>query len=300
MLTNLTLLILAGGLGSRYGGIKQMDAVGPTDEAILDYSVYDAIQAGFTKVVFVLNRTIENDFKEKYSTRFGNQIKVEFAIQEVTDLPSNFTVPDGRQKPWGTGHAVRSAVNVINEPFVVINADDFYGRDAFVKTADLLEQQKPNYAMYAYSLGRTLSEYGTVARGVCEVNGKNELVSINENTSISRTDADQIKSDQNHYLANNTPVSMNFWAFTPDIFQIIEESFQLFLNSNSTSLSAEFYIPTFVQHIINHKLKAIEVLLGNAQWFGMTYQSDRDETKKSILKLIEQGVYPEKLWEFPK
>ena len=296
MSTNLTLVILAGGLGSRYGGIKQMDSVGPNDEAILDYSVYYAIQTGFNKVIFVLNKTIISDFKTKYNNRFGNQIKTEFVIQDLTDIPSDFTIPDGRQKPWGTGHAVRSTRDMINEPFIVINADDFYGRNAYMQTAIYLKHQKPNYAMYAYKLGNTLSEHGTVARGVCKVNDRNKLLSIVENTSISRISENQIRSDQNADLSDNTLVSMNFWAFTPDIFPILEKAFNIFLNENHLSLSAEFYIPTLIQYVINNKIKDIDVLSGNAQWFGMTYKFDREETRQSILKLIDNNIYPIKLW----
>jgi UTP-glucose-1-phosphate uridylyltransferase len=296
MAKDLTLVILAGGLASRYGGIKQMDAVGPADEAILDYSVYDAIQAGFNKVVFILNKIIIQDFTEKYKDRFSNKIKAEFVIQDIDDIPVGFSAPEGRQKPWGTGHAVRAARNYVNEPFAAINADDFYGREAFSTIAEYLTQNSPNYAMYAYKLKNTLSEYGTVSRGVCKVNSTNELISINENTAIQRVNSDKIASTQNPDLSADTLVSMNLWAFLPDIFPIIEKTFDLFMQSNSQSLTSEFYIPTFIQHIIDKKIKPIDIISGNSQWFGMTYKSDREETKRSILKLIDMRVYPLRLW----
>jgi len=296
MANNLTLVILAGGLASRYGGIKQMEAVGPSDEAILDYSVYDAIIAGFSKVVFVLNKAIIQDFTDKYINRFKNKIHVEFVIQDINDIPVGYTIPDKRQKPWGTGHAVRTVRNCVNEPFVAINADDFYGREAYIAAAGYLKQKTPNYAMYAYKLRNTLSEYGTVSRGICKVNSIKELINIEENTTIQQVNINTITSDQNKNLNNETLVSMNFWLFFPEIFPIIENSFEIFMIANSQSLTAEFYIPTFIQHIIENKLKNIDVIAGESQWFGMTYQADRKKTKQAILNLINKQIYPESLW----
>lgn len=291
-----TLLILAGGLASRYGAIKQMESVGPSGESILDYSVYDAIREGFGKVVFVVNKTIENDFKEKYDKIFAGRIDTEYVIQSLDDLPKGFHSPSDRVKPWGTGHAVRAARNAINTPFVVINADDFYGRESYAAISKFIANNHSNYAMYAYKLGNTLSKHGTVSRGVCEVeNGF--LTEINENTSISRVNESTIRSDQNSSLSNETLVSMNFWVFRPDVFPIIEQLFSEFISKNHNSLTAEFYIPSVVQYVIDKNIRPISVLSGSSPWFGMTYKSDRDETRNSISSLILKGIYPQSLWK---
>jgi UTP-glucose-1-phosphate uridylyltransferase len=296
MLQKPTLLILAGGLASRYGAVKQMETVGPSGESILDYSVYDAIQSGFGKVVFVLNKAIAKDFVEKYNNLFADKISVDYVIQHVDDLPEGFQSPENRQKPWGTGHAVRAARNAIHEPFVVINADDFYGQEAYAAISTFLSKNDSDYAMYAYKLGNTLSKHGTVSRGVCEVLD-NQLIDINENTAIARVDDGSIKSDQRTDLKNDTLVSMNFWAFQPNIFPIIETLFQSFIAENCHSLTAEFYIPTVVQHVIEKNIRPIDVLSGNSPWFGMTYKSDRDETKASVAALVERNIYPSNLWK---
>lgn len=296
MLQKPTLLILAGGLASRYGAVKQMETVGPSGESILDYSVYDAIQSGFGKVVFVLNKAIAKDFVEKYNNLFADKINVDYVIQNIDDLPTGFQSPENRQKPWGTGHAVRAARNAVQEPFVVINADDFYGQEAYVAISKFLSENDTDYAMYAYKLGNTLSKHGTVSRGVCEVQD-NKLVDINENTAIARVDVNSIKSDQRSDLKNETLVSMNFWAFQPNIFPVIETLFQSFIAENCHSLTAEFYIPTVIQHVIEMKIRPIDVLSGNSPWFGMTYKSDRDETRASVADLVEKNIYPSNLWK---
>ncbi|MDD2562687.1 MAG: NTP transferase domain-containing protein [Salinivirgaceae bacterium] len=290
-----TLLILAGGLASRYGGIKQMDTIGPSGEAILDYSVYDAIEAGFGKVVFVLNKAIAKEFIERYSKRFNNKIELDFVIQQIEDIPQGFQILEQRQKPWGTGHAVRAARNAINEPFVVINADDFYGKTAYQAISHFLKDST-NYGMYAYKLGNTLSEHGTVSRGVCAING-NKLTNVTENTGIKRVSPEVIISEQHSALNDKTLVSMNFWAFQPDVFPVIETLFEEFMEKNNQHLTAEFYIPSVVQHVIEHNLRPVEVLSGDSPWFGMTYKSDREETKLAVSKLISNKIYPEKLWK---
>ncbi len=291
-----TLLILAGGLASRYGGVKQMETVGPSGESILDYSVFDAIQAGFGKVVFVLNKAIAKDFIEKYNALFGSKIKVDYVIQNIDDLPAGFQSPENRQKPWGTGHAVRAARNAINEPFVVINADDFYGREAFLSISTFLSKEKSNYAMYAYKLGNTLSNHGTVSRGICEVKD-GFLDNINENTSITKTSTNSIKSDQRNDLNRETLVSMNFWAFQPDIFPVIEELFNSFITQHNQSVSAEFYIPSVVQYVIEKRMRPVHVLSGNSPWFGMTFKSDREETRLAVSELVNKKIYPSNLWK---
>ncbi len=291
-----TLLILAGGLASRYGAIKQMESVGPSGESILEYSVFDAIREDFEKVVFVLNSAIEKDFKEKYDPLFSKKIRTEYIVQSIDDLPQGFEKPAGRVKPWGTGHAVRASREIINTPFVVINADDFYGRESYSAIRKFIATDNSNYAMYAYKLGNTLSKYGTVSRGVCKTDD-GFLTEINENTSIHRTNNNIIKSDQNESLPDDTPVSMNFWFFRPDVFQIIDKLFLDFINKNNQSLTAEFYIPSVVQHVISEKIHPITVLSGNSTWFGMTYKSDREQTRNSINNLIQTNTYPPKLWK---
>lgn len=290
-----TLLILAGGLASRYGAVKQMEQVGPSGESIIDYSVYDAIREGFGKVVFVLSKAISSDFIDKYDKIFKGKIDVEYVIQAIDDLPGNHLIHKERIKPWGTGHAVRAARNAINTPFVVINADDFYGREAYSVISRYIAENNTDYAMYAYKLGNTLSKHGTVSRGVCHVkNG--HLIEINENTSIAKIN-NTIKSDQNTALDDQTLVSMNFWAFQPDIFTIIEQLFINFINENNQSLTAEFYIPSVVQHVIETNIHKVAVLAGNSPWFGMTYKSDRDETRNEINTLVQNNIYPTALWK---
>ena len=290
-----TLLILAGGLASRYGGVKQMDTIGPSGEAILDYSVYDAIEAGFGKVVFVLNKAIAKEFVERYSKRFQDKIKLEFVIQRIEDIPRKFLFAEERQKPWGTGHAVRAARQVISEPFLVINADDFYGKHAFQVMGEFLKSNT-EYAMYAYKLGETLSQHGTVSRGIC-VAENDRLIDITENTGIKRVSDETITSEQHSELKNSSLVSMNFWAFQPDIFTVIENLFEEFIEKNHKNLSAEFYIPSVVQYVISNKLRPIVVLSGDSPWFGMTYKSDREETKLAVSKLVNNKIYPENLWK---
>ena len=293
-----TLLVLAAGMGSRYGGLKQMDGLGPNGEAILDYSVTDAIRAGFGKVVFVIRHSFEQEFKAKINAEhFGNRIAVEYVFQELDYLPEGFKVPEGREKPWGTNHAILMAKDVIHEPFAIINADDFYGRDAFQVMADhlrTLDGTKGKYCMVGYRLENTLSENGTVSRGVCETDANGLLVGMTERTSIGRTangieykDAD----GSMHSLPADATVSMNLFGFTPDYFGKSEELFVEFLKEHGNELKSEYYIPFAVNTFIHSGYATMTVLKTTAQWFGVTYKEDRPTVVARLKKLHDQGVY---------
>lgn len=300
-----TLVVLAAGMGSRYGSLKQMDGVGPNNEAIIDYSIYDAVQAGFGKVVFVIRHSFEQEFREVFSKEhFGGKIDVEFVFQELDYLPEGFTVPEGRIKPWGTCHAVMMAASVVDGPFAVINADDFYGREAYITLAEYLRQvegTQGNYSMVGYNLRNTLSDYGTVSRGECSVDESDNLVSIVERTAIERgTDGIVRYKDENgeHPIDENTTVSMNLFGFTPDFFSKTEELFKEFLANpaNMSNLKSEFFIPLCVNTLINQKRVSLKVLTSEAKWFGVTYKEDKPEVVSKISKLIADGIYPSKLW----
>ncbi len=303
-MTQPTLLILAAGMGSRYGSLKQMDGVGPNNEAILDYSVYDAIRAGFGKVVFVIRHSFEKDFTAVFNEeRFGGRIKVEYVFQELDSLPEGFSVPEGREKPWGTNHALMMAAKAIKEPFAVINADDFYGAEAYKVIGEYLSNLdgvENSYCMVAYELCKTLSENGTVSRGVCEVNEHGDLVAMVERTKIERMPNGGVvfheEGQEDMPLAENTPVSMNFFGFTPDYFTHSESYFEGFLNDNKENLKAEFFIPLMVNELVSTGVSTLKVLHSSAQWFGVTYQADRPELVASIESLIEKGIYPRNLW----
>ena len=293
-----TLLVLAAGMGSRYGGLKQMDGVGPNGETILDYSVNDAIRAGFGKVVFVIRGSFAEQFKQHVNAdHYGNKIEVEYVYQELDKLPKGFSVPEGREKPWGTNHAILMAKDVIHEPFAIINADDFYGRDAFRVMADhlrTLDGKQGDYCMVGYRLENTLSENGTVSRGVCETDEKGMLIGMTERTSIGRTE-DGIKykdaDGSMHPLAADTTVSMNLFGFTPDYFEKSEELFVDFLKEHGNELKSEYYIPFAVNTFIHNGYATMTVLKTTAQWFGVTYKEDRPMVVARLKKLHDQGVY---------
>ena len=293
-----TLLVLAAGMGSRYGGLKQMDGVGPNGEIIMDYSINDAIRAGFGKVVFVIRHSFEQEFKAKINAEhFGNRIQVEYVFQELDYLPEGFKVPEGREKPWGTNHAILMAKDVIHEPFAIINADDFYGRDAFQVIGDhlrTLEGTKGQYCMVGYRLENTLSENGTVSRGVCQVDEKGLLVGMTERTSIGRTPNGIEYKDTDgsmHPLPADATVSMNLFGFTPDYFVESEKLFVTWLRDNGSEMKSEFYIPFAVNTFINSGYATMRVLKSTAQWFGVTYKEDRPMVVARLAKLHEQGVY---------
>lgn len=298
-----TLLVLAAGMGSRYGSLKQMDGVGPNGEAIIDYSVYDAIQAGFGKVVFVIRHSFADDFKEVFNAeRFGHRIEVEYVYQELDYLPEGFSLPEGRVKPWGTNHAVMMAASAIREPFAAINADDFYGRNSYEVISNFLSQldgKQGEYCMVGYEVSKTLSENGTVSRGVCTVDAAGNLTSMVERTQIERVNGTILFHDEglDEPLAEDTPVSMNFFGFTPDYFRHSEAYFKEFLTDNIANLKSEFYIPRMVNKLISDGTATMRVLSTKADWFGVTYKEDKPELMRKIEELIEAGVYPRNLWQ---
>lgn len=298
-----TLLVLAAGMGSRYGSLKQLDGLGPSGETIMDYSIYDAIRAGFGKVVFIIRRSFEQDFRDKILSKYEGRIPVDIVFQDMDNLPAGFSVPEGREKPWGTNHAVMMAKEVIKEPFAVINADDFYGRSGFAVIADKLRQLAgghDKYCMVGYRVGNTLSESGSVARGVCEVDDNNFLTGVVERTAIQRNAEGKIAfTDENgkeQILGENTPVSMNMWGFTPDYFVHSDEYFAAFLRANEGNLKAEYFIPLVVNQLVQEKKATCEVLDTPDQWFGVTYAADRPDVVAKINALVAAGEYPQKLF----
>ena len=293
-MNNITLLIMAAGMGSRYGGLKQLDAIGPSGETIIDYSVYDAIKAGFTKVVFIIRKDFEQEFKSKITDKYEGQIQVEFAFQDLNDLPDEFTCPEGREKPWGTGHAIFSARNIINEPFVAINGDDFYGRESFKVVADYYRKGANSFSMVAFKLDKTLSSFGGVTRGLCTVNDE-KLNTVIETADLEKTDYG-VSSNRDIELDGTEPVSMNVWGFTPILFKYLEEKFVEFLSENGTEMKSEYLIPSVVNELIQSGQETVHVLRSGATWFGVTYKEDKPYVEGEIEKLVNKGEYPGKLF----
>lgn len=298
-----TLFVLAAGMGSRYGGLKQMDGLGPGGATIMDYSIYDALRAGFGKVVFVIRHSFEADFVATVVDKYKGHIPVEVVFQELDYLPEGYTCPQDRVKPWGTNHALLMGKDAIKEPFAVINADDFYGRESFKILADWLSTKadsKNTYCMVGYRVGNTLSESGSVARGICEMDANAHLTTVVERTYIIRDKDGKIKyKDENENLCEvgeNTPVSMNMWGFTPDYFQHSEKAFKLFLDENASQLKAEFFIPLVVNNLIVAGQATCTVLDTPSKWFGVTYAEDRPSVVAKLEALVEAGDYPEHLW----
>ena len=285
---------MAAGMGSRYGGLKQLDAIGPSGETIIDYSVYDAIKAGFTKVVFIIRKDFEQEFKSKITDKYEGQIQVEFAFQDLNDLPDEFTCPEGREKPWGTGHAIFSARNVINEPFVAINGDDFYGRESFKVVADYYRKGANSFSMVAFKLDKTLSSFGGVTRGLCTVNDE-KLNTVIETADLQKTDYG-VSSNRDIELDGSEPVSMNVWGFTPILFKYLEEKFVEFLSENGTEMKSEYLIPSVVNELIQSGQETVHVLRSGATWFGVTYKEDKPYVEGEIEKLVNKGEYPGKLF----
>ena len=296
-----TLFILAAGMGSRYGGLKQLDGLGPSGETIMDYSVYDALRAGFGKIVFVIRHDFEQEFREKIISRYEGHVPVEVVFQDLNNLPEGFTAPEGRTKPWGTGHAVLMGKDVIHEPFAVINADDYYGADSFRVLADFLTSvagKSNTYGMVGFNISNTLSENGGVSRGYCKVDEQGYLTDVTECHGIERKDGKLI-----HVLADgsvadfpeNASVSMNMWGFTPDYFQYSEEAFVEFLKVNGKELKSEFYIPSVVNDLIKQGKISLKVEKTASRWFGVTYAADRAATVAEFKRLVDEGVYPSPL-----
>ncbi|MBE0648505.1 MAG: nucleotidyltransferase [Bacteroidales bacterium] len=298
-----TLLILAAGIGSRYGGLKQLDAIGPNGETIIDYSIFDAIRAGFGKVVFIINERIEKDFQDVIIKRLQPYIRIEYVFQEIWKLPDGIAWSKERTKPWGTGHALLMADGRIDTPFAVINADDFYGREAYQTLTDYYAGWTParenDFAMVAFEIGKTLSEYGFVCRGVCTTDTSDYLENVVERTWIERKPEGIVYKDEEEkliLLTDDTVVSMNFWGFTPSFFGYLKTGFSEFLQTNGENLKAEYYIPTAVNRLIQDRIATVRVLPCAAKWYGITYKEDKEMVVKGIRQLIEKGEYPEKLW----
>jgi hypothetical protein len=298
-----TLLILAAGMGSRYGGLKQLDKIGVSGETIMDYSVFDAINAGFSKIVFVIRKSFEDDFKNQVISKFENKVDTKTVFQDISTVPAGCIFNPEREKPWGTNHAVLMAKDVINEPFGVINADDFYGRESYNILFNFLQSvefAKNKYCMVAYKLGNTLSDNGFVSRGECFVDEQNNLVNVVERTKIIRKENKIVyqNSENNDIeIADNTPVSMNFWGFTPDYFEYSQKRFIKFLKEEGQQLKSEFYIPTMVNDLIISKTASCKVIQTPSQWFGVTYSNDKQMVINNINQLIKEKIYPKSLWK---
>lgn len=300
-----TLVIMAAGLGSRFGGVKQLEPLGPSGEIIMDYSIYDAIAVGFQKVVFIIRKEIEEDFKEVIGNHISKKIETEYVFQEMSDLPEGFSVPEGRQKPWGTGQAVLCCKKAIDGPFVVINADDYYGKEAFFKVNEYLQNPKTidkkyNFCMAGFRLGNTLSENGTVTRGVCEVDDNHVLRDVRETFEIAKVGdhARAVRDGEELTLSLEQPVSMNMWGFTADFFEELDVRFSEFLEGiEGNELKAEYLLPSIVDSLIKEGSAQVTVLDTPDKWFGVTYQEDKEAAKAALRKLVEQGIYPEKLFD---
>jgi len=297
-----TLLILAAGIGNRYGGFKQIDKVGTSGETLMDYSIYDALKAGFEKIIFVLHKDIEEEFNELILPKFSDKVEVDYVLQEINMVPTGIRITNERKKPWGTSHAVLVAVDKVTEPFTVINADDFYGRNSFQIMADYLisSGNETDYCMVGYQLDKTLSEYGHVARGVCKTDHNNFLNVVTERTNIEKLN-DKIvfteKDGQQVELTGKEIVSMNLWGLKPSIFDYLENYFRKFIKKNSDNPKAEFFIPIMITELIQNKQARIKVLKSGDEWFGITYRGDKPHVVKKIRELVNQGIYPESLWE---
>ena len=290
MQKDITLVVMAAGMGSRFGGLKQIEPIGPKGEVLLDFSVFDAVKAGFTKVVFVIKHAIEDDFKAMVGKRIANRVKVEYVFQETDALPEGYECPKDRTKPWGTAHAILCCKEVVKEPFAVVNADDFYGRSAFVKMAEFLKADNNDYCMVGFRLCNTLTENGYVSRGVCETeNG--ELKTVTERTKIA--DCKYTEDDGNTWieLSPQTVVSMNLWGFRPDIFTYIEDGFKRFLDTRINEAKSEYYLPSVVSSLIESGEKSVKVLVAEDKWYGVTYKEDKQTVVDAMQNLIDDGVY---------
>jgi dTDP-glucose pyrophosphorylase len=286
-------------MGSRYGGLKQIDPVGPSGETIIDYSIFDALRAGFGKFIFVIRKDIEEQFRETVGARLEKRIAVEYVFQSLEDIPPRFTVPAGRTKPWGTTQAILLAEALIHEPFAAINADDFYGADGYRELASHLTSGSTDYAMVGFILRNTLSEFGSVARGVCQVAADGYLQHIVEMTKIERDGNGARNTDAAGNvtrLSGNEPVSMNIWGFTPQVFGQLRAGFEKFLENNSTDLKAECYIPNTIGELVSSGQARVKMLHTRDSWFGVTYREDRPRVVEDIRRLITAGRYPERLW----
>ena len=280
---------MAAGMGSRYGGLKQLDKVGPNGETIIDYSLHDAIQAGFTKVIFIIRRDFEDQFKLQITNKYSGKFAVEFAFQDIDDLPNGFSCPNGREKPWGTGQAILSARNLINEPFIVVNGDDYYGQESFKVIADYYNNGGAQFSMVAFRLDKTLSDFGPVTRGVCNVEN-DKLDTVVETENLEKK-GNYISTNRDITLDGSEPVSMNMWGFTPSLFNYLHEDFVNFLNDEGGELKSEFLIPTVINNLVQNNQEEVYVLRSNASWFGVTYKEDKPFVINKIQELIHSGIY---------
>ena len=301
-----TLIIMAAGIGSRFGGgIKQLEKMGPNGEIIMDYSIYDAVEAGFDKVVFIIRKDIEEEFRSVIGNRIGDQIEVEYVYQDLADIPAGFEVPEGRTKPWGTGQAVLACKEVLHEPFAVINADDYYGKEAFVKLHDFLVGYTPEkanqFCMAGFILKNTLSENGAVTRGICETNEEGYLTAVHETSNIVKTPEGAAVDNDGQLTSINAEsyASMNMWGLTPEFMQTLEEGFKEFFANmgNKDILKAEYLLPIYIDELLQASRVSVKVLDTNDKWFGVTYKEDKDYVVKSFARLIEDGVYQKNLFE---
>ena len=296
-----TLVILAAGIGSRYGGLKQLDTFTSSGDTIMDFSIYDAIQAGFGNIVFIIRKNIEKEFKKTFNAKLKGKVAVDYVFQEIEYVPEKYQNRN-RKKPWGTGHALLMAKDIVKENFAIINADDFYGKEAFqIMAKALLNIDKTSYdfSMMSYLLKNTISENGFVSRGECQVNKEGYLTDITERTHIEKKDGQLLRKNENESfipIDKNTVVSMNFWGFTPKCFEFIDTLFDEFLEKNYNNLKAEFFIPLIVHEIIQSNTAYVKVLQSNAKWFGVTYKEDKVMVQQAINQLIKQKKYPSKLW----
>ncbi|MCU7552473.1 sugar phosphate nucleotidyltransferase [Chitinophagaceae bacterium LB-8] len=296
-----TLVIMAAGMASRYGSMKQIQQFGPGGETIMDYSIYDAIKAGFGKVVFIIRKDFAEDFKSIFEPKLKGKIETDYVYQEMTAYLDGHTAPAERTKPWGTSHAILCAQGIVNEPFAVINADDFYGRDAFQKAHNFLVNGCDNktFALVGYELSNTLSENGSVSRGVCEVDDNDNLVQINERLKVYRDNGAIVFEESDgikHPISDRSKASMNFWCFAPSIFPFLEKEFKAFLDKNISNIKAEFLIPLSASDFVKKEGGVIKVIPTAAKWFGVTYKEDAPVVKENLNQLVTEGVYPQKLW----
>tara|TARA_Y100001970_G_scaffold26878_1_gene32500 strand:- start:309 stop:1190 length:882 start_codon:yes stop_codon:yes gene_type:complete len=291
---DITLLVMAAGMGSRYGGLKQLDPVGPNGETIIDYSVFDAIRSGFNKVVFIIRKDFEKEFKTQITDKYKGRIAIEFAFQDLNELPQGFKCPRGREKPWGTGHAILTAADIINEPFVAINGDDFYGLESFKVVADYYNDGGSLFSMVAFQLDKTLSEFGGVTRGLCTV--KEGFLETVVETGDLQLAENGISSDRAIRLDGSEPVSMNVWGFMPDVFEHLRVMFIDFLNANGNEMKSEFLIPTVVNELILSGSKKVHVLRTSSKWFGVTYKDDKPFVSDQIQLLVDNDIYPNQLF----
>ena len=298
-----TLLVLAAGMGSRYGGLKQIDPIGPNGEILIDYSIYDALEAGFGKVVFIIRHSFEEEFREVVSGKFEGKAEIDYVFQELDALPHGLSVPEGREKPWGTGHAIMLCEEAIQEPFAVINADDFYGSQAFKLQKNFLtsvaDPAQPEYSMVGFILGNTLSDHGSVCRGVCELNGDGTLIRVVEHTGLHRNGAgvigETLTGTKNTFTGDET-VSMNLWGFTPAIFRYLRREFVSFFEEYGREMKSEIFIPGVVDTLVSKNEARVKVLRSHDMWFGVTYREDKEFAVARVRELIDAGQYPEKLW----